>query len=117
MTELDFISVQNDFGFYNLFSQQNYGYFLNLNLDEFISLVLKMYGTPDEETRQVITEGLRKMEKEFTNKAGKLISKDANDCTSTWYGMVFKYLYSAPQQRWAKRDAFGSITSKKRDKF
>jgi len=32
-------------------------------------------------------------------------------------GMVFKYLYSAPQQPWANRGAFGSIISKKRDKF
>jgi len=33
------------------------------------------------------------------------------------YGMVFKYLYSAPQQPWANRGALGSINSKKRDKF
>jgi len=32
-------------------------------------------------------------------------------------GMVFEYLYSAPQQPWANRGAFGSISSKKRDKF
>src|SRR6218665_1337582 len=31
--------------------------------------------------------------------------------------IVFKYLYSAPQQPWANRGAFGSISSKKRDKF
>ena len=30
---------------------------------------------------------------------------------------VFKYSYSAPQQPWANRGAFGSISSKKRDKF
>jgi len=34
-----------------------------------------------------------------------------------WDGMVFKYLYSAPQQPWANRGTFGSISSKKRDKF
>jgi len=33
------------------------------------------------------------------------------------YCIVFKYLYSAPQQPWANRGAFGSISSKKRDKF
>jgi len=33
------------------------------------------------------------------------------------YGMVFKYLYSALQRPWANRCAFGSISSKKRDKF
>jgi len=32
-------------------------------------------------------------------------------------GMVIKYLYSAPQQPWANRGAFGSISSKKSDKF
>ena len=31
--------------------------------------------------------------------------------------IVFKYLYSAPQQPWANRGAFSSISSKKRDKF
>src|SRR6218665_3585064 len=30
------------------------------------------------------------------------------------YCIVFKYLYSAPQQRWANRDAFGSISSKQK---
>jgi len=34
-----------------------------------------------------------------------------------FYGMVFKYLYSARQQPWANRGAFGLISSKKRDKF
>ena len=33
------------------------------------------------------------------------------------YCIVFKYLYSAPQQPWANRGAFGSISSKKRDKI
>src|SRR6218665_1970115 len=33
------------------------------------------------------------------------------------YCIVFKYLYSAPQQPWTNRGAFGSISSKKRDKF
>ena len=33
------------------------------------------------------------------------------------YCIVFKYLYKAPQQPWAIRGAFGSISSKKRDKF
>src|SRR6218665_861226 len=34
------------------------------------------------------------------------------------YCNVFKYLYSAPQQPWANRGVFfGSISSKKRDKF
>jgi len=28
-----------------------------------------------------------------------------------------QYLYSAPQQPWANRGAFGSVSSKKRDKF
>jgi len=31
--------------------------------------------------------------------------------------IVFKYLYSTPQQPWANRGTFGSISSKKRDKF
>jgi len=31
------------------------------------------------------------------------------------YCIVFKYLYSAPQQPWVNRGAFGSISSKKRD--
>jgi len=30
------------------------------------------------------------------------------------YCIVFKYLYSDPQQPWANRGAFGSISSKKR---
>ena len=30
---------------------------------------------------------------------------------------VFKHLYSAPQHSWTNRGAFGSISSKKRDKF
>jgi len=30
------------------------------------------------------------------------------------YRIVFRYLYSAPQQPWANRGAFGSISSKKR---
>ena len=29
-------------------------------------------------------------------------------------GMVFEYLYSAPQQPWANRGAFGLISSKKK---
>jgi len=33
------------------------------------------------------------------------------------YCIVFEYLYSAPQQPWANRGAFDSISSKKRDKF
>ena len=33
------------------------------------------------------------------------------------YSIEFKCLYSAPQQPWAKRGVFGSISSKKRDKF
>src|SRR6218665_1816448 len=33
------------------------------------------------------------------------------------YCNVFKYLYSTPQQPWANRGAFGSISSKKRHKF
>src|SRR6218665_574497 len=33
------------------------------------------------------------------------------------YCIVFKYLYSSPQQPWANIGAFGSISSKKRDKF
>ena len=33
------------------------------------------------------------------------------------YCIVFKYLYSAPQQLWANRGAFGSISSKKIDRF
>src|SRR6218665_3762431 len=33
------------------------------------------------------------------------------------YCMVFKYLYSAPQQPWANRGAFGSISFKTEDKF
>jgi len=31
--------------------------------------------------------------------------------------IVFEYLYNAPQQPWAHRGAFGSISSKKRDKL
>jgi len=33
------------------------------------------------------------------------------------YCIVSKYLYSAPQQPWANRGTFDSISSKKRDKF
>ena len=33
------------------------------------------------------------------------------------YCIVLKYLYSAPQQPWANRGAFGSISSKKRHKL
>src|SRR6218665_115848 len=33
------------------------------------------------------------------------------------YCIVFKYLYSAPQQPWPNRGAFGSISSKKRDEL
>jgi len=37
--------------------------------------------------------------------------------TDLLHYIVFKYLYSAPQQLWANRGAFRSISSKKRDKF
>jgi len=33
------------------------------------------------------------------------------------YCIVVKYLYSAPQQPWANRGAFGLISFKTRDKF
>src|SRR6218665_950406 len=42
---------------------------------------------------------------------------DINIPDHSWYGMVFKYLYSAPHQPWANRGALGSSSSKKKDKF
>ena len=50
---------------------------------------------------------------------GFLLKLDLEFCADdiVLYCIVFKYLYSAPQQPQANRGAFGSISSKKRDKF
>lgn len=48
-------------------------FILSLNPGDLISLILKMYETPNEETRQKIIERIRTVEKELTDKAGNLI--------------------------------------------
>src|SRR6218665_4130237 len=45
------------------------------------------------------------------------VAKDVVGFFIVLYCIVFKYLYSAPQQPKANRGACGSISSKKRDKF
>jgi len=55
--------------------------------------------------------------------SGRLFDRDRSLLSATTlmekllYCIVFKYLNSAAQQPWANRGTFGSISSKKRDKF